>query len=322
MRSDQEAACDARVIAGCAAHQRAAYAQVIATFAAGPRLALAAPMACPVLGEKSIIHRLRSLTMSDVSSARRKAGLAAIATGALVALPMTASISYAQAEATPEAPAAPRTERRMIIIDNPAGSEIDDPTLHTREVRRPNGTTVILRTTRPVTDEEAQERVDRATSSMPQDSDVAAAEDQAEAIVAAIDPEATCAEGQSTTTRRELADGRQIVVVCRRTQTSSTEVRTIHESSTASLRQAQEQIRNNNQLDAETRDSIVRELEREITRLEAEKVAYAPAVDGKVLATSLLVQSRVMVVPAAVLRIWVPVAPLPPKVVVSDLPIS
>ena len=83
--------------------------QMIAGFAAGPHLALAAPMACPVLGEKSIIHRLRSLTMSEISSRRRKLGIAAIATTALAALPLTASVSYAQPKppAAPEVPAAP-----------------------------------------------------------------------------------------------------------------------------------------------------------------------------------------------------------------------
>jgi heme-degrading monooxygenase HmoA len=106
MRRDQEAACDARVVAGREQSERAAYAQVIAGFAAGPNLALAAPMACPVLGEKSIIHRLRSLTMTEIPSGRKKLGIAAIVTTALVALPVTASISYAQDEA-PEAPAAP-----------------------------------------------------------------------------------------------------------------------------------------------------------------------------------------------------------------------
>ncbi len=108
MRRDQEAACDARVVAGRARSERAAYAQVIASFAAGEHLALAAPMACPVLGEKSIIHRLRSLTMSDISSGRRRLGIAAITTTAL-ALPLTASITYAQADAPlpPEAPMAP-----------------------------------------------------------------------------------------------------------------------------------------------------------------------------------------------------------------------
>lgn len=95
MRRDQEAACDARVVAGCARSERAAYAEVIAGFAAGEHLALAAPMACPVLGEKSIIHRLRSLTLTDISTRRRRIGIAAITTTAL-ALPLTASITYAQ----------------------------------------------------------------------------------------------------------------------------------------------------------------------------------------------------------------------------------
>ncbi len=98
MRRDQEAACDARVVAGRGQVERVAYAEVIAGFAAGEHMALAAPMACPVLGEKSIIHRLRSLTMSEVSSRRRRFGIAAITTTAL-ALPLTASITYAQAEA-------------------------------------------------------------------------------------------------------------------------------------------------------------------------------------------------------------------------------
>lgn len=108
MRSDQEAACDARVMAGRERSERAAYAHVIAGFAVGPRLALAAPMACPVLGEKSIIHRLQSLARADRSAARRKAGLCAVAGLAMVALPLTASITYAQPEMaqSPDAPVA------------------------------------------------------------------------------------------------------------------------------------------------------------------------------------------------------------------------
>jgi beta-lactamase regulating signal transducer with metallopeptidase domain len=102
MRRDQEAACDARVIAMRGREDRIAYANVIAGFAAGPDVSLAAPMACPVLGEKSIIHRLRSLNMSDISPRRRMAGRM-MAGAALLALPLTASITYA----APEAPAAP-----------------------------------------------------------------------------------------------------------------------------------------------------------------------------------------------------------------------
>ena len=110
MRRDQEAACDARVVARCDADLREAYATTIASFAtgrgaAGP-LALAAPMACLVLGDKSIIHRLRNLTMSDISPRRRIAARIAMI-GALAALPLTASISYAESLVVPEAPPAP-----------------------------------------------------------------------------------------------------------------------------------------------------------------------------------------------------------------------
>jgi hypothetical protein len=66
-------------------------------------------MACPVLGEKSIIERLRSLTMSHTSPRRRFAGRALLGLG-LLALPLTATISYAASEdvpAVPEPPAPP-----------------------------------------------------------------------------------------------------------------------------------------------------------------------------------------------------------------------
>lgn len=110
MRRDQEAACDARVVASRSRDERAAYAAIIADFARRPQLAprpaLAAPMACPVLGDKSIIHRLRSLPMTDDSRRRRLAARGAVA-AAVLALPMTASVCYvgaspALASALPE----------------------------------------------------------------------------------------------------------------------------------------------------------------------------------------------------------------------------
>ncbi len=110
LRRDQEAACDARVMADRDTAERAAYAALIARFAAAPgathHAALTAPMACPVLGEKSIIHRLRSLSMSDLSPRRRMAGRALLGAG-LLALPLTASISYAASESAVEAPEPP-----------------------------------------------------------------------------------------------------------------------------------------------------------------------------------------------------------------------
>ncbi|XUU60139.1 M56 family metallopeptidase [Erythrobacter sp. HA6-11] len=102
LRRDQESACDARVVEHCPEEKRADYARVIASFAAGPNVALAAPMACPVLGEKSIIERLRSLKMSQHTSQRRKTGAVLLA-GALIALPLTATVSYAEGQSVEEA---------------------------------------------------------------------------------------------------------------------------------------------------------------------------------------------------------------------------
>ena len=120
LRRDQEAYCDTRVVAARSREERATYASVIADFARlpaiAPRPALAAPMACPVLGDKSIIHRLRSLSMSDISPRRRLTGRAAIA-GAFLAVPLTASICFAEAGAVPTPPAAPEAplEWRMPV---------------------------------------------------------------------------------------------------------------------------------------------------------------------------------------------------------------
>ena len=106
LRCDQEAACDARVVNDRSRQERAHYAEVITSFATGPRLALAAPMACPVIGDKSIIHRLRSLTMNDVSERRRKVGKLGLVAAAL-ALPLTATVTYAEVMAPPAPPSAP-----------------------------------------------------------------------------------------------------------------------------------------------------------------------------------------------------------------------
>lgn len=138
MRRDQEAACDARVVARSDAEERATYAAVIASFATragtGGRPALAAPMACPVLGDKSIIHRLRSLTMTEISPRRRMASRALLVGGAL-ALPLTASITYAETIGqeievpTPPAPPTPPTAPGVPLPPTPPQpGEFDDET--------------------------------------------------------------------------------------------------------------------------------------------------------------------------------------------------
>lgn len=168
MRRDQEAACDARVLAGADRATRAAYGRLIAGFANSPRLALAAPMACPVIGEKSIIHRLRSLAMHETTPRRRLLGRALIGAGAL-ALPLTASISYAAADDAPAPPAAPpapkvHTEHRIVMIDKHGGK---DGKLKTRVITR-DGKTIVIKSDKDLTDAEIEARVDKALAALPE----------------------------------------------------------------------------------------------------------------------------------------------------------
>jgi len=147
LRRDQEAACDARVMASAERDEREAYANLIVSFAtapnAAPHHALTAPMVCPVLGDKSIVHRLRNLKMENTNTTQRVAGRLMLG-AAVIALPLTASISYAATEASkptlaplavqlapeapdapeapavpdaPETPAAPLVDEQIIIID-------------------------------------------------------------------------------------------------------------------------------------------------------------------------------------------------------------
>ncbi|PEQ11788.1 hypothetical protein B2G71_15175 [Novosphingobium sp. PC22D] len=103
LRSDQEAACDARVMAGRDRSERERYGRLIAEFAVGPRLALAAPMAGPLRGDKPIIHRLKALVRNDVSERRKLLGRSLFAV-AVIGVPATATVTYAAVETEGDAP--------------------------------------------------------------------------------------------------------------------------------------------------------------------------------------------------------------------------
>lgn len=277
MRRDQEAACDARVVAGLARSQRATYASVIAGFATSQHLALAAPMACPVLGEKSIIHRLRTLTHADVSSARRKVGIAAITTTALVAMPLTASISYAQPDEAQDIPGVPAT---VVIAPTASGQRDASAALDDKQVQR----RIVIRHVGE--DTPATEAVG-ASGGEPDELDAEAIARRAHAAAIAgrrAAEEAVAQEmrvamqcdGSSPVQQSVTADGRRVTIVCRRAgQASAIE----------GLREAQRAIRQADGLSAQQRDQIVDELEREIERLEGEEVAISftlPTLPGEV----------------------------------------
>ena len=169
MRRDQEAACDARVLAGKGGEVRADYGRLIAGLAGGPRLALAAPMACPILGEKSIIHRLRSLSMPEPTKTRRRLGRSLLI-GAALALPLTATIGYAAPDmpappATPDAPKVEGKVHRVVIVEKHGDGKHGEAKLKTRVIER-GGKTIIIKTDQDLTEAEVEAKIARVEADM------------------------------------------------------------------------------------------------------------------------------------------------------------
>ncbi|QLC24677.1 hypothetical protein HFP57_06300 [Parasphingopyxis algicola] len=100
-RFDQEAACDARVLAQTDYRERPVYGRAVAKASSGQALLFSSALDNP----KSLKKRLKRMAMNDKSKLRRAAGLAGIGIGMAVALPMTATVAYAVAQA-PDAVAA------------------------------------------------------------------------------------------------------------------------------------------------------------------------------------------------------------------------
>jgi beta-lactamase regulating signal transducer with metallopeptidase domain len=305
MRRDQEAACDARVLEGCGREQRAAYAGLIAGFAAGPRLALAAPMACPIIGEKSIIHRLRSLAMSDVSPRRLMLGRLLLAGGAL-ALPLTASISYAAQEQplppadvapseappaplpptppaappAPQAPEAPKVQReeRTIVLRN--GDDRDH-----RNVERHR---FVFETDGPLSKEQQKhfdemrkewEKKGAEWQKKAGEWQKMAADQQRFALAfadRAPDVSTDCDKTDGSASRSWTDnDGRQHIVICERIvrdQARMAEHMALNgmDHARMGLRQARETIAANAEMSDSVKHEVLADLDREIARLDAE----------------------------------------------------
>lgn len=294
LRRDQEAACDARVMAGAPVELRAAYGRLIAAFAQSPRLALAAPMACPVLGEASVIHRLRSLTMSDQSPRRRLAGRAMIA-AAVLALPLTASMSYAAADDLPQPPTAPDapmpSHQHQIVIIEKHGGKHGDAGLITRVVER-GGRTIVLKTDRKLSDAEVERKIEQAlrteaetpeppqppAAAMPPEPPMppaAPGKVQRQMIVmrggadqprvrAMLDAKRMdCGSGAAVSKVERSIDGQTMaMVIC----ADQIEARALAQAS-RSLAEARQRVAEDSKLSDELRRDILKDLDREIERL-------------------------------------------------------
>ncbi|MEH6792188.1 M56 family metallopeptidase [Parasphingorhabdus sp.] len=180
-RQDQETACDARVLARSGRDVRAVYGRTIAKSASGHRLGLASP-----LNQKDKIKgRLRMLGQSEKSTFRRRLGAGLVAAGTVAALPLTATVTYAEAVdpgdiAVPEAPLAPEAPMAPLAPLAPAAPAVDgditritmlngrknyDPaTDHVRTIRH-NGRTIVLRTDKLLSEKEVRQLVAEAEKS-------------------------------------------------------------------------------------------------------------------------------------------------------------
>lgn len=173
-RFDQEAACDARVLAGKGAEERAIYGQALARTAFDGVPTFATALNSP----KTIIERLRRLTMKDASFKRRALGkLGIIAAGAVI-LPLTATIvpavvaqeAPAAAPAAPAPPAAPKVVKKVKVIKIDSDGKTvdiigeDSDGKKVRKVER-DGKTFVFRTDKELSDADLDKMVEDAEKS-------------------------------------------------------------------------------------------------------------------------------------------------------------
>jgi len=167
-RFDQEAACDARVLAGKGAEVRAIYGQALARTAFDGVPTFATALNSP----KTIIERLRRLTMKDASTQRRLFGKLGILTAVAVILPLTATIVpavVAQNEAAAEEGKAEAVKRHVQIIKIKKDGETVDVVGHdgdgeVTKVER-DGKTFIFRTDKKLSDQEVEKWIEDAEKS-------------------------------------------------------------------------------------------------------------------------------------------------------------
>ena len=186
-RQDQETACDARILEQSGREVRAVYGRTIAKSASGHRLGLASP-----LNQKDKIKgRLKMLGRSEKSTLRRRLGGGLVAIGAVVSLPLTATITYAEAvdpvdlseplvpvaptapdaslapvaPLAPKAPSAPTADRDVVNITMMNGQESEDRSKEFVHKIKHDGRTIILRTNQRLSDKEIRKMVAEAEKS-------------------------------------------------------------------------------------------------------------------------------------------------------------
>ena len=286
-RVDQEAACDARVLAGKCAEERAIYGRALARTAFDGVPIFATALNSP----KTIIERLRRLNMKNASTKRRLFGKVGVLAAAAVILPLTATVVpavVAQDEAVAEGkPEAIKRDVRIIkikrdgksvdIVGHDGGSE--DVTKVERD-----GKVFIFRTDKKLTEDEVEKMVNEAEASgkaadaalvdgargmvEPKRIIIKAAADIPEIDIQEM-TENCAAATQPVTTDVEGSDGtkkaRVRLVMCGKGQAKIARIEAIK-----GLREARNEIASEKDMPKAVRKDVMEKLDQEIRKLEAQ----------------------------------------------------
>jgi bla regulator protein blaR1 len=173
-RFDQEAACDARVIAGKAPEMRQVYGKALARSAQEGLPTFATALNSP----KTIIERLRRLTMKDASKQRRLLGKLGVFTAVGVILPLTATtVTVAAKDGVTVIRTGDKGDQKVKVIkmtrvkdaDVDSSGNVDAPYVQT--ITR-NGRTIVLRTNYKLSQQEIDKMADEAEASRVEADDV------------------------------------------------------------------------------------------------------------------------------------------------------
>lgn len=205
-RFDQEAACDARVLAGKGAEERAIYGQALARTAFDGVPTFATALNSP----KTIIERLRRLTMKDASTKRRIFGKIGIIAAAAIILPLTATVVPAinAQDDSSAADASPKTVKQVKIIKiNKDGKTVDivgqdGDGKEVTKVER-DGNVFIFRTDKKLSQDEVEKMIDEAQTSSEEADEAMIRADETRMEAEAARGEAEAARGEAEMVRGE-----------------------------------------------------------------------------------------------------------------------
>ena len=216
-RFDQEAACDARVLAGTDTGTRQHYGRALARAASSDRMPALA-MAMAHNSPRNIIQRLRRLMMKDTSKRRLWTGRTAIFVAAAIALPLTATVVPVFAES--DAPNVEKRKTKIVIIKRGVGDvqtikvdgDADAPFVKTIEK---DGKTIVLHSTHALSEAEVEQMVADAEASRAQaDADLGQAEaDRGQAEADRGEAEAARGQAEADRGEAEAARAHAIAVV-------------------------------------------------------------------------------------------------------------